>query len=271
VPSDSADPLETAPCADAMDVTDAPEIHRLRVLTVNTHKGFTALNRRFILPELREAVRSTEADLVFLQEVQGSHDKHASRHEHWPETPHYEFLADSMWSDFAYGRNAVYPDGHHGNAILSKYPILEYRNLDISITGPERRGLLHCVLQVPGHDAVHAICVHLSLLESHRQLQLDLLCKLLDTLPDHAPVIIAGDFNDWQLRGNKRLARCDYLHEAFERNHGVLAKTYPARFPMLRLDRVYLRNATSHAPRILGNKPWTHLSDHLPLTVEVHL
>lgn len=271
MPSDSADPLETVPCADATDVSDAPDIHRLRVLTVNTHKGFTALNRRFILPELREAVRSTEADLVFLQEVQGSHDKHASRHEHWPETPHYEFLADSMWNDFAYGRNAVYPDGHHGNAILSKYPILQYRNLDISITGPERRGLLHCVLQVPGHDEVHAICVHLSLLESHRQLQLDLLCKLLDTLPDHAPVIIAGDFNDWQLRGNKRLARCEYLHEAFERNDGVLAKTYPARFPMLRLDRVYLRNATSHAPRILGNKPWTHLSDHLPLTVEVHL
>lgn len=257
--------------ADVADMTDIPDIHRLRVLTVNTHKGFTALNRRFILPELREAVRSTQADLVFLQEVQGSHDKHASRHHDWPETPHYEFLADSMWSDFAYGRNAVYPDGHHGNAILSKYPILQHRNLDISITGPERRGLLHCVLQVPGHDEVHAICVHLSLLESHRQLQLDLLCKLLDSLPAHAPVIIAGDFNDWQLRGNTRLAQCEYLHEAFERHHGLLAKTYPARFPMLRLDRVYLRNATSHAPQILGNKPWTHLSDHLPLAVEVHL
>ena len=75
----------------------------------------------------------------------------------------------------------------------------------------------------------------------------------------------------WQLRGNKRLARCEYLHEAFERHHGALAKSYPARFPMLRLDRVYLRNATSHEPRILGNKPWTHLSDHLPLAVEVHL
>ncbi len=257
--------------ADVVDMTDIPDIHRLRVLTVNTHKGFTALNRRFILPELREAVRSTSADLVFLQEVLGSHERHASRHADWPTTSHYEFLADSMWSDFAYGRNAVYPDGHHGNAILSKYPILQHRNLDISITGPERRGLLHCVLQVPGHDEVHAICVHLSLLESHRQLQLDLLCKLLDSLPDHAPVIIGGDFNDWQLRGNKRLARCEYLHEVFERHHGAPAKSYPARFPMLRLDRVYLRNATSHEPRILGNKPWTHLSDHLPLSVEVHL
>ncbi|MGC1329922.1 endonuclease/exonuclease/phosphatase family protein [Pseudomonas sp.] len=243
----------------------------MRILTVNTHKGFTAFNRRFILPELREAVRATGADLVFLQEVLGEHDGHAERHHNWPQTSQYEFLADSMWSDYAYGRNAVYPDGHHGNALLSKYPILRYRNLDVSITGPERRGLLHCVLQVPGHDEVHAICVHLSLLESHPQQQLALLRQLLDSLADDAPVIIAGDFNDWKLRGNTTLTSARDLHEAFEHHHGALARTYPARFPLLRLDRVYLRNATSHAPTILGNKPWTHLSDHLPLTVEVHL
>lgn len=40
-------------------------VSRFTVLTVNTHKGFTALNRRFILPELREAVRSVSADVVF--------------------------------------------------------------------------------------------------------------------------------------------------------------------------------------------------------------
>ncbi|WP_313741281.1 endonuclease/exonuclease/phosphatase family protein [Pseudomonas sp.] len=247
-----------------------PAVHRLRVLTVNTHKGFTAFNRRFILPELREAVRSTQADVVFLQEVLGSHDRHAARHPGWPTTSQYEFLADSMWSDFAYGQNAVYPDGHHGNALLSKYPILEHRNLDVSITGPERRGLLHCVLDVPGPHPVHAICVHLSLLESHRQKQLKLLRTLLDSLPPDAPVIVAGDFNDWQLRGNRTLHLQRDLHEAFERHHGHLARTYPARLPMLRLDRIYLRNAQSHAPKILGNRPWTHLSDHLPLTVEVH-
>jgi endonuclease/exonuclease/phosphatase family metal-dependent hydrolase len=252
-------------------VDQAPAVHRLRVLTVNTHKGFTAFNRRFILPELREAVRSTQADIVFLQEVLGSHDRYAARYPGWPQTSQYEFLADSMWSDFAYGRNAVYPDGHHGNALLSKYPIIEHRNLDVSITGPERRGLLHCVLDVPGPHQVHAICVHLSLLESHRQQQLQLLRRLLESLPEGAPVIIAGDFNDWKLRGNRTLGLRNDLHEAFERHHGHLARTYPARMPLLRLDRIYLRNAQSHAPQILGHKPWTHLSDHLPLSVEVKL
>lgn len=249
----------------------APAVRRLQVLTVNTHKGFTAFNRRFILPELREAVRSTQADIVFLQEVLGSHNRHATRYAGWPQTSQYEFLADSMWTDFAYGRNAVYPNGHHGNALLSKFPIIEHRNLDVSITGPERRGLLHCVLDVPGQHQVHAICVHFSLLESHRQKQLQLLRRLLDSLPPEAPVIIAGDFNDWKLHGNRTLVFDRRLHEAFERHHGLLARTYPARLPVLRLDRIYLRNANSHAPRILSNKPWSHLSDHLPLAVEVQL
>jgi hypothetical protein len=86
----------------------------LKVLTVNIHKGFTFFNRKFILPELREAVRSVGADVVFLQEVTGSNEKHLEKFDHYPETPHYEFLADSIWPQFAYGRNAVYTHGDHG-------------------------------------------------------------------------------------------------------------------------------------------------------------
>ena len=144
-------------------------VHRLTVLTLNVHKGFTLFNRRFILPELREAVRATGADLVFLQEVHGSHQQHAERHPTWPTAPQYEFLADSMWPQFAYGRNAVYPHGDHGNALLSKFPIRAHDNLDVTIRGNEERGLLHCQLEVPGHEQVHAICVHLGLREEHRR------------------------------------------------------------------------------------------------------
>ena len=121
---------------------------QLTVMTVNTHKGFTTFNRKFILPELRDAVRKVGADVVFLQEVLGTHEEPGKKVNGWPEAPHYEFLADSIWPQFAYGRNAVYPHGHHGNAVLSKYPIVHYENRDVSIAGPERRGLLHVVLQV---------------------------------------------------------------------------------------------------------------------------
>ncbi|MFA5678334.1 MAG: endonuclease/exonuclease/phosphatase family protein [Pseudomonas sp.] len=246
----------------------APHVQSLGVLTVNTHKGFSWLNRRFILPELREAVRTLSADVVFLQEVLGTHQGHGQRFDNWPDAPHYEFLADTMWPEFAYGRNAVYPDGHHGNALLSKFPILHYDNLDVSISGTEERGLLHAILDVPGQQDLHAICVHLGLREGHRQEQLRLLCRLLDMLPADDPVIVAGDFNDWRQQAGAQLLRCG-LHEAFEQAYGAPAKSFPARWPLLRLDRIYARNLTTHDPRTLYRRPWSHLSDHAPLAVEV--
>src|SRR5690606_13333550 len=105
------------------------------VLTLNTHKGLSILNRRFVLPELRDAIRAVGADIVFLQEVIGAHQRHALRFPDWPPNPQYEFLADSIWSQYAYGRNAVYPHGDHGNALLSKFPIERYSNIDVSL-GP---------------------------------------------------------------------------------------------------------------------------------------
>lgn len=45
----------------------------IKVMTVNIHKGFTFFNRKFILHELRDAVRQVGADVVFLQEVSGTH------------------------------------------------------------------------------------------------------------------------------------------------------------------------------------------------------
>jgi len=245
----------------------------LTVMTVNIHKGFTTFNRRFILPELRDAVRKVGADLVFLQEVMGEIDRRGRNGHHHPDTPHYEFLADSIWPQFAYGRNMVYPKGHHGNAVMSKFPIVHYQNHDVSIAGPEKRGLLHCVLQIPNYpQQVHVICVHLGLAEAHRQQQLDLLCKITRTeLPAEAPLIVAGDFNDWRRRANDILWREAGLREIFVTAYGEPAKTFPAIFPVLSLDRIYVRNARVHAPMVLPRRPWSHLSDHTPLAAEISL
>ena len=245
----------------------------VRVLTVNTHKGFAAWNRRFVLPELREAVRQVNADIVFLQEVQGVHELHSTRIAHWPPSPHYEFLADEIWPQFAYGRNAVYPSGHHGNAVLSKYPIVEHTNHDVSVGPQEARGLLHCTIRVPGKGIeLHAICAHLGLAEAHRQRQLELLCHIVATeVPAHAPLVVAGDFNDWRDRAHRVLDRCSGLHEIFVGAEGRAARTFPARFPMLRLDRIYVRNARATRPFALGRHPWSRLSDHAPLAAEVVL
>ncbi|MDP3605773.1 MAG: EEP domain-containing protein, partial [Polaromonas sp.] len=91
-PSVAAQPL---PDADAVAATqdaiaNASLSFSLKVLTVNIHKGFTFFNRKFILHELREAVRSVGADVVFLQEVTGTHARHENKVANYPATPHYE-------------------------------------------------------------------------------------------------------------------------------------------------------------------------------------
>ena len=70
----------------------------------------------------------------------------------------------------------------------------------------EPRGLLHCVLTLPdGLPALHVMCVHLGLRESHRRHQLARLCETVQQeVPADAPLVVAGDFNDW--RGSCRRA-----------------------------------------------------------------
>lgn len=243
------------------------------MLTVNTHKGFDFSGRRFVLSELRDAIRAVGADLVFLQEVQGSHAGNSASVAGWPEAPHYEYLADSLWAEFAYGRNAVYPHGHHGNALLSKFPIVGHQNRDVSIDGHETRGLLHCTLRLPAHPTeLHAICVHLGLRAAHRRRQLALLAEIIrDHVPAAAPLIVAGDFNDWAVQANRILEQSAGLREVFVQAKGRSARTFPAAFPLLQLDRIYVRNARVHAPLPLPRRPWSRLSDHAPLAAEIGL
>jgi endonuclease/exonuclease/phosphatase family metal-dependent hydrolase len=128
---------------------------------------------------------------------------------------------------------------------------------------------LHCVLDMPG-GALHAVCVHLGLLESHRRGQLDRLCGLIEgDVPSGAPLVVAGDFNDWRKRAHARLLRCAGLQEVFVAATGRAAKTFPARWPLLALDRIYVRHPRSAHPLPLPSRPWSHLSDHAPLAAEL--
>jgi len=243
----------------------------LKLLTLNTHKGFTTFNRRFVLHDLREAVRDVAADVVFLQEVIGVHRQHAARQANWPAQPQHQFLAESIWGSVAYGCNAVYQHGDHGNAILSKYPIVHYRNHDVSLNRMERRGILHCVIGMPpaGRE-VHLFCTHLSLRESHRLRQLHRLCGIIAAeVPPDATLFVAGDFNDWRGRAHPILQREAGLKEAFIEAGGQAAASFPARWPVLQLDRIYFRNARLLRCAVLRARPWSRLSDHLPLYAEV--
>ena len=249
-------------------VIDPPLTDALRVLTVNIHKGFSAFNRRFVLHELREAVRAVRSDLVFLQEVEGGTGPAGAA----AVGAQYEFLADEIWPDHAYGRNAVAAGQDHGNAVLSRLPVLYSRNHDMSLPGVEPRGLLHCVLARPaGLPELHVMCVHLGLTEMHRRQQLARLCETVRVeVPADAPLVVAGDFNDWRSRADAILAPSG-LTEVFRDTLGRHARSFPARFPVLRLDRIYVRGIATYRPLPMPRRPWGQLSDHAPLAAELEL
>src|SRR3989344_8699955 len=105
----------------------------LRVISYNIHKGYSARNRRFILPNIREALHEIDADVVFLQEVQGKHRPSRLKKFEHPDIPQTEFIAESKWHYHIYGKNAVYRTAHHGNALLSAFPFQMSENIDVSL------------------------------------------------------------------------------------------------------------------------------------------
>lgn len=242
----------------------------MKVLSLNLHKGFSLFNRRFVLLELREAIRNIGADLVLLQEVQGSYRSRQKNKS--PEEIHsksqYEYLADEVWSDFAYAQNAIYEDGHHGNAILSKFPILSYDNLDLTVNKREKRGLLHARIDnSPSHLGVFSL--HLNLLQNDRLKQIQMMKDYLQEKCLEDPfLILGGDFNDWTLALDPLLREIG-LKEAHFEIHQNHAQTFPAAFPKLRLDRIYVRGFEVQHAEVLSDNPWRDLSDHLPLLVDL--
>src|SRR5687768_15727918 len=242
----------------------------IRVVTLNIHKGLSTFNRRMVIHELREGLSALDADIVFLQEVQGLNQRFTLRFAACPPIGQHEFLAGERWQH-VYGKNAVYDHGHHGNAILSRYPFVSFTNEDVSDHRYERRGLLHCVVAVPGwRRNLHCVCVHLSLHERGRSRQLEAISGRLEELASRdLPIIVAGDFNDWRHRASAILERRLGMTEVSVAHHGRAVATFPSMMPLLRLDRIYVRGFKVNASTVHKGKPWSRLSDHLAVSAEL--
>ncbi len=245
----------------------------LKVLSYNIHKGFSPGNRRFVLNQTYNAIREVQADLVFLQEVSGQNHHHAQSIKEWPAETQFEFLADKAWEHYVYGKNAVYDAGHHGNAILSKFPITSWENHNISVTQLEQRGLLYAAVSIlPLNITLHCFCLHLNLFGGHRERQLaEMITFIKGKVREQEPLIIAGDFNDWRKKASRLIEGDLGAQEAFKTATGRYARTYPARKPMLCLDRIYTRGFSVIQPYVLRGKLWDRLSDHAAVAAELEL
>ncbi len=243
----------------------------LTLITYNIHKGFGVGAVKFLLPKMRDAIKEMHPDFLFLQEVQGEHSRRKKRISEWPEISQTEFIAENVWPHYVYAKNAVYQSGHHGNAILSKYPFEDTENINLSSINRASRGILHARLQCQG-KILHLLCVHLGLFKAERAEQCRaLMQRIKEAVPENEPLLMAGDFNDWRTLLSKPLEDELAIQEAFVTIEGQHARSFPAIKPALCVDRVYFRGLEIEHVACLQGRPWRLLSDHLPLYARFRL
>lgn len=231
------------------------------------------LNRQVKIQGIADALRLVNSDVICLQEVQGQNLKRVLKYSEFPDQSQHEWFGEFLELQNSYGKNAEYDNGHHGNAVLSCHPLDPKHNVNITVNKLEQRGVLHCEILPKGWDkAVVVLCAHLNLLEKDRTKQYQAITEYVnDTIAPDTPLILAGDFNDWQKRSCEKLAARLNMTEAFMAVHGKLLPTFPAKLPVLSLDRIYTRNLIVKKAWVHTGQPWASLSDHLPISAEVTL
>jgi endonuclease/exonuclease/phosphatase family metal-dependent hydrolase len=239
----------------------------LSIVSYNIHKGLVAGNMRMALRRMRDRLHALAPDVVLVQEIVGRHRHMEQRFTDWPTGTQLEYLADRMWPHTAYGRNAIYNAGHHGNAILSRFPIIAAENIDISLHSREQRGVLHAQIDVPKlSQPLHVCCTHLNLLHGHRKRQIaTIVARINDAVPTQCPLILGGDFNDWRVWATRELHDVIGVRETHLSIHGRHARTFPGFSPLLALDRIYVRDLLVLDSQVLDGSGWRALSDHLGL------
>jgi endonuclease/exonuclease/phosphatase family metal-dependent hydrolase len=242
---------------------------RLRLLTYNIHRAI-GVDRRFRPERIAAILRRYDADVVLLQEV----DSGAPRSGMLDLAAH---LADALDYEYrALGLNVFLRIGRYGNATLSRFPIGRQRNIDLTLGARKRRGAQHTrlVLSAAARTVeLDVFNVHLSLSAAMRRLQIAYLLATDDVsqLPPHAPVLIAGDTNDWRGRLRPALLAPAGFHCATNRGPGVgrALRTYPSFAPTGGLDKIFYRG------RLKLLRVWCCrlalvqvASDHLPVIAE---
>ncbi len=240
---------------------------RFRLLTYNIHKGIGGLDRRYDLARIVETIRHYQPDVALLQEV----DDGAKRSRHDCQV---DLLAEAVELPHrAFQRNVrLRTAGHYGNAVLSRFPLANPEDLDLTIRFKKRRCALICRLKATAGDRHRTIAlanVHLGLAGFERQIQLRKLLAYgsVHRTHDETPMIIAGDFNDvWDNLGKR------VMHPAgFQLGSGSV-RTFPAAAPLRRLDRVFYRGPITAIASFAGHTSAARrASDHLPLIVDFEL
>lgn len=222
----------------------------MRLMTWNIH-GAVGRNRRFDIERVVALILRADADIVALQEVD-------SRGKQDTDNPF--LLLKQMREHGIDAKSITAADGEYGQMLISRWPISQSEIRDISYGEFEPRRAIRAAIETP-HGSLHVLATHLGLSVRERRRQVRALLEMIDGA---SPAAVLGDFNDWFWPGSVRsvLAR--------ELPGRSRLRTFPARLPLFRFDRIYCR------PDNILVRAWTdcqaaEISDHLPVIADVLL
>jgi endonuclease/exonuclease/phosphatase family metal-dependent hydrolase len=221
----------------------------IRLMTWNIHGARPLLGR----PDLRRVIAFVQRhapDIVALQEIDARRcgDRLA-----------FDVLAESLGTHRAEARMILAPEGDYGHVLLTRWPIVQSRLHDISVARREPRAALEATIETP-NGRVHVVAVHLGLSLRERESQAAKLAALATCT--ETPTIMLGDFNDWFWHGPVQRA----LRETLPGRSRF--RTFPASFPLFRLDRIYCRPARILQDAFVDTQA-RRVSDHLPVIADV--
>lgn len=239
---------------------------RLRVLSYNIHKCIGGVDRRYEPQRVADVICGQEPDVLLLQEVDAGVARSNSDRQ-------VEVLGDLCGMRYRswFPNVDVRGGGQYGNAILSRYPIIESTNIDLSIRFKKKRSVLHGVIRVRHDDVdrtVHVYNMHLGLARFERRIQL---LKFLDSHPfqnlhHDTPIVVGGDLND--VYGGLG----ELLRPAGFRGTERRPLTFPAWGPLRPLDAIFVRGKVDFVKLTRCESELARrASDHRPLIADVRL
>jgi endonuclease/exonuclease/phosphatase family metal-dependent hydrolase len=222
----------------------------LRIMTWNVYGTFSR-NPHFDLQGVIALIEKWSPDIAALQEIdsRGRDDNP------------FVLLEDAFGGHSIGAKSIVTADGEYGQMLISRWPWVNLPVItDISFPEREPRRAIAAEIATP-HGGFCVIATHLGLSFRERHQQVRTLLTLAEKTP--YPAAIVGDLNDWLWINSVRgvLAKCLQTSTAH--------KTFPARWPLMKLDRIYGREI-----RILRSwvdKTARKFSDHLPVIADIEL
>lgn len=221
----------------------------MKVVTYNIHQG-RGRTGGSTLDDVADALATLDADVIACQEVLGGGREGVRQQAPW--------LGERLGMSVRFAPNARTKHGVLGNATLSRRPITGHDNLDVSVPGFERRGVLRVAVDGP----CDVWNLHFGLTGRQRIAQWHRVA--VELAKQDRAVVICGDFNDWRGGLHRPVERAG-MRSALASAGRIRRATFPARRPWFGLDRVYYRGLRLVGSSVLRGAPWSELSDHLPV------